>query len=58
MEDVINNNQLVLFKEQRECILSELTKEKEDIDAIINAMFSEENSEKIEDLIDGDNLPF
>jgi hypothetical protein len=59
MEYVINNNQFVLFKDQREAILKDINKEKEEIDKAISAIFdNQENEEKIEDLIDLDNLPF
>jgi hypothetical protein len=59
MGNVVNNNQIFLFKDQREAILNDLNKEKGEIDKAISAIFNiQENEEKLEDLIDLDNLPF
>ena len=53
MDEIINNNQLVLFEDQRICILKDLHKEKDEIDMAIKTVLS---NEKIEEEID--DLPF
>ena len=53
MDEIINNNQLVLFEDQRICILKDLNKENDEIDMAIKAVLS---NEKIVEEID--DLPF
>ena len=60
MSEVINNNELSLFEEQKLDIISEIIKEKNEIDRIVNSMFPDKEYEPIEDKaeIDSHDLPF
>lgn len=53
MDEIINNNQLILFEDQRICILKDLHKEKDVIDMAIKAVLSNEGRDK-----EFDDLPF
>ena len=53
MDEIINNNQLILFEDQRICILKDLHKEKDEIDMAIKTVLSKEGRDK-----EFDDLPF
>jgi len=53
MDEIINNSQLMLFEEQRLCILKDLKKEKEKVDMDFKALSSNDGKEQ-----ELDDLPF